>query len=381
MSTDITNWRDPGHNVWGFQNVNKILQTDPISKSAKPSALPFKLSTFEGFKLELPDKSTLDLPGFLEHTETDGLVVLKDGVMVYEHYGRTNSEASIHATFSVSKSVTGLLCGILVSEKKLDVDKLVSEYVPEIKESAYENVTVRQLLDMRSGVDHKDASPGYRNATGFYPLKPDEKPTDLHTYIPTIHSTSKPMDWLDGPSYAYISANADLMGWVIERATGKRFAEVLDEHIWQPMGAESNAYCALDRGGNARVAAGLCASVRDLGRLGQLVLRSDQGVIPESWIEDILNNGSRAAFAAGSEKDAYKGIFDQVTYRSYWFVDQGSHTLMASGTNGQLLLVDCKHGVVMAKSSSQPEKTVMEKIGLCVRALREFTRIMQEIDR
>jgi CubicO group peptidase (beta-lactamase class C family) len=381
MLTDITNWRDPGHNIWGFQNVEKILQVDSVSKSSHSSTWPTKLLAFDDFELAIPDNATLDLKSFLLQTETDGLVVLKNGVVVYEHYDRTNTKESIHATFSVSKSVVGLVCGILVERNELDTNNLVSIYVPEVKGSAYESVTVRQLLDMRSGINHDDASPGYRNATGFNPLEPGEKPTNLHAYIPTIHdSISAPIDGLDGPPYAYISANVDLLGWVIERATGKRFAEVLSEYLWQPMGAESEAWVALDRGGNARTAAAVCATVRDIARLGQVVCQNDQGIVPETWLGDILNNGSQAAFAAGPEKDAYKGVLDSVTYRSCWFVDQSSHILMASGINGQLLLVDRKNGVVMAKTSSQPEKTVMEKIRLSIRAFKEFTRIMQEDD-
>lgn len=381
MPTDITNWREPGHNIWGFQNVSKIIQTDPISKGSETSTLRSKPCTFDGFRLDLPDNISLDLPSFLSQTETDGLVVLKDGVVVYEHYDRTNTETSVHATFSISKPVTGLLCGILVEQGKLDTDDLVSSYVPEVKGSAYESVTVRQLLDMRSCINHDDASPEYRRATGLYPLKPDEQPTDLHTYIPTIQSSlSAPVDGLDGPPFEYISANADLMGWVIERASGKKFAEVLSESIWQPMGAESDAYVTVDRSGNARAAAGICATVRDIARLGQVVLQGGQGIVPESWIRDMLNNGSQAAFAAGSEKSKYERIFDTVAYRSYWIADRSSQVLMASGTNGQLLLVDCKNGVVMAKTSSQPKRTDWGKIRLTMQAFKEFRRIIEGED-
>ena len=227
MPVDISNWREPNHNIWGFQNVSKIVQTDPISKGPEVTTLRSESCSLEDFRLTLPDKSTLDLPSFLSQSETDGLVVLKDGAVVCEHYGRTNTETSIHALFSVSKSVIGLLCGILVEEGKLDVNNSVFSYVPEVKGSAYENVTVQQLLDMRSVVEHDDASPEYRKATGLYPLKPDEEPTDLHKYIPTIQSSpSAPGDGLDGPPFQYISPNADLLGWVIERAGGQEARRV-----------------------------------------------------------------------------------------------------------------------------------------------------------
>lgn len=139
--------------------------------------------------------------------------MLKDGVVVYEHYDRTNTKTSVYAIFSILKPVTGVLFDILMEQGKLNTKNLVSSYVAEVKGSAYENLTVRQLLDMRSGINHDDASPEYRRATGLYPLKLDEQPIDLHTYIPTIQSSlSALVDGLDGSPFEYISDNADLMG-------------------------------------------------------------------------------------------------------------------------------------------------------------------------
>lgn len=377
MTTDITNWREPGHNIWGFQNVSKIVSTDVIEKPPQPGSLVSRLQTFDAFRINGPDKSPMDLPSFLSHSETDGLVVLKDGVVVYEHYGRTNTNESVHATFSISKSITGLLCGILVGQGRLNLDLPASSYVPEVKGSAYENVTVRQLLDMRSGIVHDDASPGYRNATGLYAVTPGDKLTDLHTYIPKIpRSSPVHVDGLDGPPFEYISANADLAGWVVERASGKRFAQVLSESLWQPMGAESDAYITVDHACNARAAAGICATVRDLARLGQLLVQGGRDVVPESWIDDMLNNGDQAAFVAGSEKSKYGPLFDSVAYRSYWVASSSQRVLMASGTNGQLLFVDCKNGVVVAKLSSQPRRTDVDKVRLTVRACKEFVRLL-----
>lgn len=389
MVTDITNWRDPGHNVWGFQNADKIVPTETISKasssSSHPSAAPLKseLRAFDAFKVQLSDQESLDLPSFLARVETDGLVVIQDGVIVLEHYDRTNTETSIHATFSISKSVTGLVCGILAHQGVLNADALVSDYVPEVKGSAYQDKTVRQLLDMRAGIEHDDGSPDYREATGLYPPKrsADQPPIDLHTYIPSIQSPAvpaiagEPTSKHAGPPFQYVSPNADLLGWVVERASGKKFAQVLSESIWQPMGAESDAYITVDRSGNARAAAGLCATVRDLARLGQVILEGGRRIVPSAWVEDMLSGGSEAAFAAGSEKKDYDRIFETVAYRSFWVASPTSRVLMASGTNGQLLVVDCKNGTVMAKTSSQPQRTDWEKIALTMRAFGEFTRL------
>lgn len=151
MSTNLSNWREPDHNIWAFQNIDKIIKTESIARGSKTSPLETRLRQFEDFRTYSSYK-LLDLPAFLEATETDGLVVLKDGEIVFEHYGRTNHEQSIHIMMSMTKSVTGLVSGILAGKGKLDVNALVATYVPEVKGTSYESVTVRQCLDMRSGV-------------------------------------------------------------------------------------------------------------------------------------------------------------------------------------------------------------------------------------
>ena len=152
MSTNLSNWREPEHVIWSFQNVDKVLHTQPIRKGSKTSKIPLKPVQIDGFRINRPQKPSLDLPTFLDETETDGLIVLKDGNVAYEHYGRTNSEQSVHIMMSMTKSVTGLICGILIERGDLDINALVSNYVPEIRGTPYEDVTVRQCLDMRTGI-------------------------------------------------------------------------------------------------------------------------------------------------------------------------------------------------------------------------------------
>ena len=170
---------------WSFRNVNKIVNTAPISKGSKASTLPSKLKEFEGFKIQRQDKADLDLSTFLSDTETDGLIVLKDGHIVYEYYGRDNDKDSVHIMMSMTKSVAGLICGILAERGQLDVNAPVSKYVPEVKGTPYEKLIVQQCLDMRAGIkvriacnvlihsvllidsQYDDTAPDYRNAAGW----------------------------------------------------------------------------------------------------------------------------------------------------------------------------------------------------------------------
>nr|POE47569.1 6-aminohexanoate-dimer hydrolase [Quercus suber] len=202
MATALTNWRDPGHSIWAFQNIDKIIPTALIRKPARP----------ERFEVEQSD--------------------LSDFEIVYEYYGRTNCETSKHAVFSITKSITGILCGILAKQGRLDVDAIASSYLPEVKGSSFGDITIRQLLDMRLGLDYDDGEPEYRKASGLVPLKDDERPTNLHEYLPTVQAqASAPVDGLGGPPFKYLSVGADLLGWILERITGNKLGESLADLI------------------------------------------------------------------------------------------------------------------------------------------------------
>ena len=188
------------------------------------------------------------------------------------------------------------------------------------------------------------------------------------------------VEGLDGHVFDYVSLNTDLIGWILERASGKRFAELVSEFIWQPMHAESDAYITTDRAGNARAAGGMCATLRDIARLGQIVLRDESEIIPRGWIQDMLNNGSKEAFDASSWKQGFERVFGSIAYRSCWLADRETQILMALGIHGQMLIVDQKNGIVLAKTSSQPLQVDIAKIGLATLAFKEFQRLLMEAE-
>ena len=165
------------------------------------------------------------------------------------------------------------------------------------------------------------------------------------------------------------------MGWVIENITGKKFADVVSELIWQPLGAESDAYITLDRSGNPRPAGGMCATLRDIARIGQLALHDGDDIVPASWIYDMLNNGSEEAFAAGAWK-GFQRVLGTLAYRSYWLSNRQDQVLMAMGVHGQMLFVDRKNRIVMAKTSSQPARVDFSMTALTVFAFKQFQQLL-----
>src|SRR5262249_13069712 len=145
-----------------------------------------------------------------------------------------------HILMSVSKSVLGLLAGILVGCGELNVDELVTAILPEMGGTAYERLSLRDLLDMRAGLLFEEnylvtSGPyiDYRKSLGWEPYGPGETPSDLRSFLKTLTGR----DAAYNGAMHYISTNTDLLGWAIERRTGRRYADLLSDLLWKPLGA------------------------------------------------------------------------------------------------------------------------------------------------
>jgi CubicO group peptidase (beta-lactamase class C family) len=375
-AADLSNWRTTPFNEWAFRNVRSIVRVAEIeSAPGNALVLPENPISLDAFALRLPNGSSLTLEGFLRATATDGVVVLQDGRIVFEVYANGTTQQTPHILMSATKSVVGLITGILVARGDLDLDASVSNYVPEIAASAYGNATIRQLLDMRTGVVLDDDQQRiYAAASGWDPVAAGDPP-DLHRFYESMPAASV----RHGGPFAYVSANTDLLGWVIERATGRSFAELAGDLLWKPMGAEGETYITVDSEGAPRCTGGLCATLRDFARLGQLVLmkgrRGSNQIVPEPWIDDIAGNGSAEAWREGQWAQNFEAISRNMRYRSGWYViDDAPQVLFAMGIHGQNLFVDRANGMVIAKLSSQAEPIDPQAIWLTHQAVPEFRR-------
>jgi len=337
----LANWRTAPFSRWAFHHVREIVPSADIPHDpAAVMALP-----------EAPQR--LDLGDFLEATDTDGLLVLHRGRIAFEHYAHGMKAEHPHILMSVTKSMLGLLAGILAARGILDLEKDVASVVPELASTGFRGASIRQLLDMRSGIAFEEdylATSGpiveYRKATGWNPLQAGETASDLRSFFGTLTGTDGP----HGGIFRYISPNTDLLGWVIERAAGRRYVDLMSELLWKPCGAERSAYITVDRLGAPRCAGGMCVTLRDLGRVGQMLLEGGRGIVPADWIEDILANGDAAAWRAGNYFETFGR--KSIHYRSQCYVVDG--VLFGWGIHGQHLFVDRRRETVAAKLSSQP---------------------------
>jgi CubicO group peptidase (beta-lactamase class C family) len=338
----LENWRSAPFNRWAFHHVRELIPTAEIANDRR--------------QVWWLPRDPVSLPvGDLEATNTDGIVVVHRGRIVFEHYANGMTEADQHILMSVTKSVLGLVAGTLVGRGILDPDRPVADVIPELKATAYKGATVRHLLDMRAGVAYEEdywatSRPivEYRKATGWNPIGPGETPSDLRSFFTKLTRA----DGSHGGRFHYISPNTDLLGWIIERAAGRRYADLTSELLWRPMGAEHNAYITVDRRGAPRCAGGMCVTAGDLARVGQLIVEGGRGIVPSQWIEDIFQNGSVDAWNAGRFVEYFPGL--PMHYRSKWYVVRGDEPLaFALGIHGQNLFVNRGRQIVIAKLSSQ----------------------------
>jgi len=357
MNTSVTldNWRTPPYSAHAFHNVDKLIPAVPIKASHSGWAFSIARHSLEGFTFHDHLGKERQFTDVLASTDTRGLVVLHQGRMVMEWYGGGYDGTRPHIIFSVSKSLTGAMAGILVDSGQLDPDSLVATYIPEVEGSAYGDCLVRHVLDMTVSssfveeyVDLSGEYGRYRRATLWSPPLPGEEPETMHDMLATLSRGSAP----HGQVFKYLSPNSDLLGWLIERASGKEFTGLFSDLIWKPMGAESDAYITVDAERSPRTAGGICVLPRDLARFGEMMRLGGKGILPSWWIEDIRSNGDSTAWQKGD----FANLFPDGRYRSKWYQSGfASGAFCAIGIHGQWLWIDPKREVVIAKVSNQSD--------------------------
>ena len=288
---------------------------------------------------------------------TDGIVVLHHGKVVYETFSGCLTPTNRHAAMSLTKSFVGLLGEMLVAENKLQENRLVKDYISELSQSAFGDATVRQVLDMTTGLNYSEdyADPNaevWQHAAAGNPLPKPENYTGPRTYFEFLQTVQKQGE--HGRSFGYKTINTDVLGWLISRVTGQPITEVLSEKIWSKIGAEMDGFFTVDSIGTPFAGGGLNAGLYDLARFGQMILNdgrfADQQVVPQAVIRNIRRGGDREAFA-----DAGYSLLEGWSYRSMWWITHNQHeAFMARGVHGQSLYIDPQADMVIARFASHP---------------------------
>lgn len=289
---------------------------------------------------------------------TDGMLILHKGRIVYEKYFGELQPDGLHAAMSVSKTFTGTLGGLLVEEGLLDENKTGSDYVPELKGSAFGDATIREILDMTTGLkyseDYSDPKAeiwAFSAAGNPFP-KPQSYngPNNYYDYLKTVQKEGE-----HGEIFGYKTVNTDVMGWIVSRVTGKSIPELLSERIWKPLGTHYDGYYQIDGAGIAFAGGGFSANMRDMAMFGEMVRNKGKfnktQILPASLIADIMNGGDKAAFA----KSAYSSLKGW-SYRDMWWHTHNEHGAFAArGVHGQTIYIDPTAEMVLVRFSSHPE--------------------------
>lgn len=288
---------------------------------------------------------------------TDGMLVLHRGRIVYERYAGCLDETTLHGAMSVTKSLTGLMGEMLVAEGKLDETALGGKLIPELSNSAFGDATVRQVLDMTTALDYSEDYSDPKSDVWIYaragsPLpKPEtyQGPRSYFEFLQTVRRKGQ-----HGEAFAYRTINSDTLGWLIARTTGRSVAEHFAEKIWSRIGAEREAFYTVDSIGTPFAGGGFNATLRDMGRLGLLVLNegvwNGEQLIPPAAIASIRKGGDRAVFA-----EAKYGTLPGWSYRSMWWVSHDDHGAFAArGVHGQTIWIDPKAQMVIVRFASNP---------------------------
>ncbi len=303
----LANWQEAPYNRWAFQHVRDLVPTARIRRGDGPVwRFPHAERDLSRIRFRNAGRD-LTVGDLLDRTWTDGFLVLHRGRIVTERYFNGMTPDTPHLLMSVSKSVTSTVAGILAGRGELDVAAPVTSIVPELAGTSFEGATVQQLLDMRTGTrfdeTYEDPKADVRLYEQVYLWRPRDGrrlPEDAIAYFKTLRNDGK-----HGGPFRYRSILTDVLGWVVERAGGARLADLISRELWQPMGAEFDAEVTVDGHGNAMADGGICATLRDLARFGQLFLqwgrRGRQQIVPRAWIQDTIRGApdGATAFAEG----------------------------------------------------------------------------------
>lgn len=345
---------------WTVCHIRELLPTKQVSRGIGPP-VPLSYAIAQDIDavrfMPLGGDETMTWKESLSANYTDGILIIHKGKVVYERYFGCLDETGKHAAMSMTKSLTGLLAEILVAQGELDDKAKVSSIVPELSASAFGSATVRQVMDMTTALhyseDYSDpkadiwaysaaASPlpkskGYRGPNGYF------------EYLQAVKQ-----DGVYGEAFGYKTINTDALGWVVSRVTGKDLAQLLSERIWGKMGAEQDAYMTVDSKGTPFAGGGLSAGLRDLGRIGLLMLNggeiNGQRLFQKKVADKIRAGGDRRVFAKAGYKTLEGG-----SYRSMWWVFHNKHGAFAArGVHGQTIYVDPTAEMVIVRFSSFP---------------------------
>lgn len=354
------NWQKPENLRWSFQHMDSLFPGAVIA--ASPQAAESRVrrpQSFHDVGVPLPDGTEMKVTELLARTNTDAWLVMKGREILAEEYFGQMEPGTRHLLMSVSKSLVSSVVGALTGQGVINVNRAVEHYIPVLSSSGYKGATVRNVLDMRSGVrfseSYLDPTSEVRQldeAVGWSATK-NGAACGLKAFLCEVQQERG-----HGGHFDYRSCETDVLGWVCEAATGRKFSDLASELLWFPLAADFDAWLSVDSAGTGIFDGGISACLTDLALFGAMIrdggvsLRGNR-ILSSDWVEDIFSGGrdSDQAFAAGSYAERMPGG----KYRSqFWFLSKDRDAVFCLGIHGQMVYINRRTGVVGVKLSSTP---------------------------
>lgn len=373
----LANWQVDPYLAWSFQHMREVMPSQVIAASTDSRSFVASHASIDDIPVEGVAWART-VGEVLSGTHTDGFAVLRDGALVSERYLGTMNPRRKHLVMSVTKSVVSCVVARLVTDGLIDLNAAIETYVPELADCGYVGASVRTILDMRSGIafhetylDPDSEVRTMERSMGWAP-RTDGDPLGMYPYILTIRPEGE-----HGGVFTYRSIDTDVLGWMCERVTGRRMADLISDVIWMPIGARFDAEITCDPLGSAIHDGGLSGTLLDLARFGQMLADDgrvgDVQVVDSDWIADCHSppEGVREAFAASENEPYLPGGW----YRSqFWMLPGTSGRLMlALGIHGQMVFVDRSTRTVCVKMSSWPQPQNADYLAATISACRALS--------
>ncbi|WP_246475679.1 serine hydrolase domain-containing protein [Brevibacterium renqingii] len=363
---DLDSWKWPEYFAFSLTRMEEIFPVGGIPRGIGPvrelvtEEHDFRPLRIDREKWSAADESWSTVGDVLTNTFTDAWLVARDGVALAEEYAWPMKPARQHMLFSVSKSIVSTVIGALADAGRLAPTDLVTTHVPTLAESGYAGATIRDLLDMRSGIrfseEYLEEGSEIRalfEAVDFAP-RTAASANGIKDFLTGLSSERE-----HGSAFVYRSCETDVLAWIAEAATGQPFSNVASEFVWSKIGAAHAAQVCQDRWGGAIADGAISTTLRDLTRFGEMIARggttaNGERVLSAAWVDDIFTGAvdSAEVFAASPSGCSYPGGM----YRSqFWVPSANRDVVIGIGIHGQMLYIDRATQTVGVKLSSDPE--------------------------
>ncbi|MBP6699697.1 MAG: serine hydrolase [Halioglobus sp.] len=367
----LANFRDYPMSRWAFRNAGAVLNTVMVPREGDIHRLPGPLRPEIGEEIFTdPAGQQLSFDALFEANYADGVLVMQGNRLLHEAYFHDFNERSQHIWFSMTKSLASTLFGLLVAEGKVELGASPAKYIPELKGSGFERVTIQQVLDHATAIDFhenytdtdSDFSRYYAPALnmGWLPGAADVQPGDAKIFGVQdflVHFIKPDPALLPGAAFDYNSSNADVLGWLIARISGQTFQQFLQQNLWAKLGAEHDAYLAADRALVPVATGGMNTTLRDAARFGMMIRDrgefGGQQVIPAQWVDAILEVSDKLK-ATMKANPKYGDAPWSAYHNMWWILDAAAGEFCAVGIHGQVIYINRRADTVMVWFSSQP---------------------------